>query len=110
MNRKLFYLFFIFSLSFDMSKENLMNEDGEREALIDLYNSLDGIKWTRCNWTDQINKNNFSICDGLCGVHCDDSFHIISLLLNQNNLKGNLRSTLSNLTHLQRLDLSFNQM
>jgi alpha-tubulin suppressor-like RCC1 family protein/Leucine-rich repeat (LRR) protein len=79
----------------------------ERQVLIDLHNSTNGTNWT--------NKTNWLGIPGTeCtwfGVTCNAAgTSILALQLGQNNLQGNVPSSLGNLANMQILHLFGNQL
>jgi Leucine-rich repeat (LRR) protein len=79
----------------------------ERRALIDLYDLTDGAHWfINSNWNGPVGSENTWY-----GVTTDpNNTTVIKLQLPDNNLIGRLEYTLGNLSHLQVLDLSFNNL
>jgi Leucine-rich repeat (LRR) protein len=77
----------------------------EREALVALYDSTNGVSWNnRNNWLE----NPGTECTWF-GVSCNPSgTHVIDVSLYGDNLVGNLPPQLSNLTQLISLNLSGN--
>ncbi len=76
----------------------------ECEALVALYNSTDGDKWT--------NNSNWLLTNTPCswyGVTCEES-HVTSIDLVWNELNGSMPAALADLTNLQELILSTNQL
>jgi len=85
----------------------------ERAALIDFYRSTDGDHWIH---NDGWNGPPGTECDWI-QVYCDaDRNHVTELgfgrflLFASFNLRGTLPATLRNLTHLEYLDVSYNQL
>ena len=84
----------------------------QRQALIDLYNATDGTHWTNTineNEIWDITNPNSRVCDWY-GVTVDDSFNVTELLLNANNLRGQLPETINQLTELEKIDFSYNSI
>jgi Leucine-rich repeat (LRR) protein len=79
----------------------------ERNALSDFYDSAKGAEWTdRSNWTHEY----ASYCDWK-GVTCDnDMKHVKNLSLSNNGLSGRLSESIGNLTFIEVLDLSDNDI
>lgn len=79
----------------------------DRNALSDFYDSTKGAEWTNAtNWMD----NYVSFCDWK-GVTCDDRRnHLTELNLTNNGLSGRLSESIGNLTSIQKLDLSDNDI
>jgi len=77
----------------------------ERKALIDLYMNTSGPGWNKDNlWLGSTGTE----CDWY-GVTCNSTeTNVIEVRLINNNLKGNLPVSLSNLSKLQRLSLGYN--
>ena len=106
---KFIFISFLF-ISFHFSFADTIIQTNEKQALIDMYDSLDGENWSSCKWKKEIFSKDLVICK-LCGIICENPFsNIISLNLRENNLKGILPSSIGNLIYLQSLDLSINKM
>ena len=76
----------------------------ERGALVALYNATDGENWT--NNTNWLSNNDISTWHG---VSVSDG-KVTGLDLNQNNLTGMIPTELGNLTNLENLNLTGNQL
>jgi len=77
----------------------------ERNALVDFYDSVKGAEWTdRTNWL-----NEYRYCDWN-GVTCDDMNHVTELNLSNNGLSGRLSESIGNLSFIEVLDLSDNDI
>mmetsp|Transcript_12413 Transcript_12413/g.18475 ORF Transcript_12413/g.18475 Transcript_12413/m.18475 type:complete len:351 (+) Transcript_12413:93-1145(+) len=78
----------------------------ERNALIDFYYSTKGAEWMNTtNWLDE----DASYCNWW-GVACDKIGHVTELVLADNSLWGTLSESIGNLTFIEVLDLSDNDM
>jgi len=79
----------------------------ERNALSDFYDLAKGAELTdRSNWLDEY----ASYCDWK-GVTCDDDKnHVTKLNLVNNGLSGRLSESIGNLTFIEELDLSDNDI
>ena len=78
----------------------------ERDTLIDLYNNTNGENWIfNTNWLEESGTE----CTWF-GVLCDDSNHVVSLHLFNNNLAGTIPSSIQNLTYLKSLILHNNML
>ena len=79
----------------------------ERNALSEFYDSAKGAEWTNdTNWLDEY----ASYC-GWNGVVCDDAKeHVKELRLANNGLSGRLSERIGNLTSIELLDLSDNDI
>eukprot|EP00984_Skeletonema_dohrnii_P015654 scaffold6800_cov89-Skeletonema_dohrnii-CCMP3373.AAC.2 len=78
----------------------------ERNTLSDFYDSTKGAEWTdSTDWLDECK----SYCDWN-GVTCDDSNRVIKLELRNNGLSGRLRESIGDLTFIDVLDLSDNDI
>jgi hypothetical protein len=78
----------------------------ERQALIDLYNSTNGPRWTASNWGGNVG---YECTWG--GVGCDSAqTTVVTLALESNNLRGPLPGSIGNLTNLQYLYLQDNYL
>ena len=84
-----------------------MIPESERQALVDLYNSTDGDNWDNSeNWLGDRGTE----CSWL-GVSCDENErHVVKIDCFNNNLKGEILPSISNLKYLSELDLSWNQL
>ncbi len=78
----------------------------QRNALIDLYESAKGAEWTDdSNWLDE-----YGYCDWH-GVTCDNTKNLLTKLnLTNNGLSGRLSESIGNLTPIEVLDLSDNDI
>lgn len=77
----------------------------EKDALLDLYNSTNGI-----NWTNNGGWNfNTAVSNTWYGIQVSNN-HVISINLPVNNLQGLLPESIGNLAHLQRLNLAANNI
>ncbi|MFD2561875.1 leucine-rich repeat domain-containing protein [Aquimarina rubra] len=78
--------------------------ESEKQALIDLYNSTDGSNWTNnTNWLTDA-----PVCDWY-GVTVVDG-KVIELRLGNNNLVGQIPSTIQDLTSIEYLSLALNKL
>jgi Leucine-rich repeat (LRR) protein len=78
----------------------------ECNALVALYQSLDGENWTiQDGWLQTTGPCGY----GWHGVQCRDG-HVISLSLEDRNLSGTIPPAIKNLTHLETLYLQNNQI
>jgi hypothetical protein len=86
----------------------------ERQALQDLYNSADGPNWK--NYGGTIITWNFfnpdvNPCDeGWYGIECSADYHVTTIVLSGENLRGTIPSTIGQLSSLIRLYLHINQL
>ena len=77
----------------------------DREALVQLYNALDGENWNNnANWLTERPIREWY------GVTNDASGRVTRLLLDSNGLAGELPKGLGSLTNLKRLELGNNQL
>lgn len=81
--------------------------DGERQALVALYNQTGGPSWrTSDGWLGSVGTE----CSWY-GVRCDDAgTHVIGLNLSFDNLTGSIPPELGSLSELSSLELQFNQL
>jgi hypothetical protein len=78
----------------------------EQNALSDFYDSAKGSEWTdRTDWKDEY----ASYCDWK-GVAWDDENHVTKLNLTNNGLSGRLSKSIGNLSFIEVLDLSDNDV
>lgn len=74
-------------------------------ALVDLYNSTNGIAWVNhTNWLSVSPINTWN------GVSTDVNGRVTDLILYFNNLSGTIPTSIGNLTNLQTLQLGSNQL
>ena len=79
---------------------------GDRAALVALYNATDGANWsTNTNWTSTTEP-----LSAWYRVTTDADGRVTELLLNQNQLSGEIPAELGDLTNLQKLWLNGNQL
>ena len=77
--------------------------DTDRAALVALYDATGGTNWTNSsNWKSDSHLSQWH------GVRTDVSGRVITLILEDNGLRGSLPEELGNLTQLQGLQLGFN--
>ena len=79
----------------------------EHNALMDLYNSAGGANWTHHdNWGGALGTENtwYGVVTDMANTM------VLEINLTDNNLNGTLPTTLNNLTHLTKLDLSYNHI
>ena len=90
---------------FDLADNVTLCPD-ERNALSEFYDSAKGAEWTNdTNWLDEYT----SYC-GWEGVTCNDMNQVTSLTLTNNGLSGRLSERIGNLTSIEVLDLSDNDI
>ena len=79
----------------------------ERNALSDFYYSAKGAEWTdETGWLNEYE----SYCNWT-GVTCDnDMTHVTKLQLSNNGLSGKLSKSIGNLTFIEEMDLSDNDI
>ena len=103
----------VFSTSAVTDSNRLMRSDAnatfneiERNALIAIYDATKGAEWTNTtNWLDE----DASYCYWW-GVTCDEKSHVTKLVLADNSLWGTLSESIGNLTFIEVLDLSDNDI
>ena len=84
----------------------ILRAEGDRAALMALYNSAGGASWTdKTNWGSTTEPLNTWF-----GVEADSNGNVTELALSSNNLSGPLPAALGSLTSLTTLDLSDNQL
>ncbi|MFM2393734.1 MAG: hypothetical protein RLZZ546_1716 [Bacteroidota bacterium] len=77
-------------------------------ALVNFYNSTGGSNWTnKSGW--QNNSTNCNVCSWF-GVVCNSENRVIALNLGSNNLTGNIPSTITGVTKLNRINLYSNNL
>jgi Leucine-rich repeat (LRR) protein len=78
----------------------------ERNALSDFYDAAKGVEWTDGSlWLDE-----YASCCDWKGVTCDDKGRVTELQLSNNGLSGRLSESIGNLTFIEVLDLSDNDI
>ena len=78
----------------------------DRNSLSDFYDSANGTGWTNGTlWQDEY----ASYCDWK-GVTCENGRHVTKLNLTNNGLSGRLRESIVDLTFIEVLDLSDNEI
>uniref|UniRef100_UPI00261AE18C T9SS type A sorting domain-containing protein n=1 Tax=uncultured Polaribacter sp. TaxID=174711 RepID=UPI00261AE18C len=89
----------------------------EIQALVDLYNNLDGANWrNNSNWNGNLakalinNPYNATKWQGVTTKIVDGGKHITDISLSSNQLKGALSESIGNLTKLENLQLSSNEI
>ncbi|QTE21635.1 leucine-rich repeat domain-containing protein [Polaribacter cellanae] len=100
----------------DCSAYNNIPEN-EMEALVDLYNNLDGANWNgSINWNGNLakalinNPYNATKWQGITTKIVDGGKHITNISLNSNKLKGELPTSIGNLTKLTNLQIGSNEI
>jgi Leucine-rich repeat (LRR) protein len=100
----------------DCSSYNNVPEN-EIQALVDLYNNLDGANWTNnTNWNGDLakalinNPYNATKWQGVATKIVDAGKHITDITLSSNKLKGELPQSIGNLTKLTNLQISSNEV
>lgn len=89
----------------ELIEENDASIQMEREALIALYNALDGPNWTNStNWCTDKPVNEWA------GIIIDDKLRVSSIDLHNNGLKGELPPEIGAFSSLFFLDLSHNSI
>ena len=89
---------------FDLAKDTTLCPI-ERNALSDFYDTAKGGEWTdRTNWKDE-----YESCCNWHGVVCEND-RVTKLDLRNNGLSGRLSESIGNLTALEVLDLSDNDI
>ena len=89
----------------------------EVQALVDMYNDLDGANWTnKNNWTGDLSKAvinspyNATKWQGVTTAIIDGGKHITRIQLSNNKLEGTLPVSLSSLSKLETLNVSSNKL
>ena len=78
----------------------------ERNALKEFYDSSKGGEWTvSTNWTDSYMSHCY-----WHGIECNEGTNTVNITLPTNGLSGTLSKSISNLTLLEVLDLSDNDL
>ncbi|KGL58953.1 leucine-rich repeat domain-containing protein [Polaribacter sp. Hel1_85] len=90
---------------------------GEIQALVDMYNNLDGENWTNnTNWTGSLAKAtenppyNATKWQGVTTKIVDGGKHITIIQMSNNKLEGTISSSIGNLSKLETLNLSSNKL
>ena len=104
--RKRFLAFITFSLTVIFPLAACADERiADRNALVALYHATDGV-----NWRDNTNWTSDSPLSEWYGVATDDSGRVTELILDDNQLSGEIPPELGSLTSLQALALSANRL
>ena len=89
----------------------------EIQALVDMYNNLDGANWTyNTNWTGSLAKArinspyNVTKWQGVTTEIVDGGKHITNISLSNNKLKGEISSSFGNLIFLENLNFNANEI
>ncbi len=98
-------LLLIWTLPLDMDAQFQNSVEGDRRALVDLYNSTDGNRWT-----NNIGWLNGDPSSSWYGVEVDAKGRVIRLDLFQNGLSGNLPESIGNLTKVTYFNIKGNNM
>lgn len=89
----------------DLIEENDASIKMEREALVALYNALDGPNWTNnTNWCSDKPVSEWA------GITIDDMMHVSTIDLHNNGLKGELPPEIGAFPSLLFLDLTHNSI
>ncbi|XP_074268079.1 tyrosine-sulfated glycopeptide receptor 1-like [Silene latifolia] len=98
----LLFILLLYSVSFSCQQQICNPED--QQSLLDfsgfLSSSLRPLNWSTSS----------DCCSSWEGIGCDDTGRVVRLLLPSRRLKGNLSSSLANLTSLTQLNLSQNSL
>ncbi len=98
-------IFTFFSISIFAKNETVILN--EKQVLLDLYKSLNGENWNNnFGWNGE---TNCEPCNGWYGVECKKG-KVVKIDLHNNNLSGNLPSTLNQLSSLKELLLGKNNI
>lgn len=91
--------------------------EGEIQALVDMYNNLDGANWIgNNNWTGDLakatinNPYNATKWQGITTAIIDGGKHITNISLSSNKLKGEFSTSFGNLSKLKYLQMSSNEL
>eukprot|EP01084_Bolivina_argentea_P095825 172274_1 len=96
----------IIGLSFFCSSYIAYLPQTQVTGLIDLYESLNGDKWTVCQWNFTELQTSESISEYYCGLYITSLTHNIQTVWAfvfdyDNNLNGTISKSIQNLVHLQ---------
>ena len=82
------------------------------DALIDFYNATNGDSWTNRNgWIEALAGTSCDPCaDGWFGVDCKGTNRVLELIMPNNNLSGQLPSTINDFTVLTNITLQNNSI
>jgi len=93
----------VFALCANINISNAQVNVQDSLALVDLYNSTDGPHWFRNqNWKS-------GPVSTWAGIEVTNN-RVTLIQMGKNNLRGNIPSTIGNLSNLQRMDLNTNQL
>ena len=82
----------------------------ERDALIALYNSTDGINWNPSSVTNWNTSSPVSDWAGVTVENISGQDHIVKMELANSNLNGTLPNEIGNLTNLKELTIVYNEL
>lgn len=103
---KFFLLTALFmSLPVLLTAQNMDSAEGDRQALVDLYNSTNGDQWT--NNSGWLSGNPSS---SWFGVEVNSSGRVVKLDLFKNNLSGTLPESIGNLTKVEFVNIKHNKL
>src|SRR6266542_3924961 len=103
MKTKSIFFCLVFALCANINISNAQVNVQDSLALVDLYNSTDGPHWFRNqNWKS-------GPVSTWAGIEVTNN-RVTLIQMRKNNLRGNIPSTIGNLSNLQRMDLNTNQL
>ena len=107
--KKLVCLIFLFLGIYCSAFEINDAYESQLNALIDLYDQLDGSNWFPCNWNHSLKVDPF--CQW-CGIECGgiNQTEIVKISLPNNNLKGMIPNSIGDLDKMINIDLSTNSI
>lgn len=77
----------------------------DRDLLTEIYNSLDGDKWTnKCNWNSNLHISAWH------GITTNENGNVKAIILPNNNIKGTMPHAITKLSDLTYIDLSDNNI
>jgi hypothetical protein len=104
-NRLCFTIIWISLIPFTLFAQNQDSVSGDRAALVDLYNATGGSGWDkRSAW------NSSSPLGNWYGVETDSQGRVVRLNLAENNLRGELPSSIGNLSRLRYINIKQNSL
>lgn len=92
------------------SMSNPLPSQAEYDALMDLYQATEGANWNYNSGWSTADPNVVQYVGNWQGVITDSNGHISYLLLSENNLVGEVPSSLENLSNLYWLDFRSNSL
>ena len=98
-------LFFVFCFSISIDKKNANSVEGDRQALMDLYEATGGSGWSNdSGWGSGNPSGNWH------GINVNSQGRVIRVDLSDNNLAGSLPESIGNLSKVKYFNVKQNNM